>query len=141
MVGILIAALVLIAALFGISSIMQSYASAQQAKAVIETAKTAQMVSFANVVVIVVLALILAGVVYLLFRVIKARASSRRIDRRVNRLEAGRRYGAELREYLAEIEADRVRLKENPSEESESGLRIADDAEVDDFLETFLKDW
>ena len=65
-------ALVIVVLLFGLSSMSQSYAAAQQAQAVIETAHAAQIASAGNVVVIVTLAVLLlvaAGVIaYLLTR-------------------------------------------------------------------------
>lgn len=45
MICILIAALILIAVLFGVSSAMQSYATAQQAQAAIEASRTAQILA------------------------------------------------------------------------------------------------
>lgn len=57
--------LTLIVLVFGISSAMQSYASAQQAQATIETAKAAQMATFGNVLVIVVAVLVLFAVIAL----------------------------------------------------------------------------
>lgn len=59
--------LLVVVVIFGAASIMQSQAAAKQAEAVIETAKVAQMATFANVmvivlVVVVVLALLAAAV-------------------------------------------------------------------------------
>lgn len=64
---LLVVILLLVVVIFGAASIMQSHAAAKQAEAVIETAKVAQMATFANVmvivlVVVVVLALLAAAV-------------------------------------------------------------------------------
>ncbi len=139
MVIVLVIALVLVVLVFGVSSAMQSYASAQQAEAVIETAQATQMATFANVVVIVVMALvlvlILAGIVYLVIRL----SSKTKPDGRQDRLEAGRQHGAQLRQILARIDAKQSLLEDSSSEEFP--LVIADDEEVDEYLSTFFKDW
>jgi len=61
---ILVISLVLIVVIFGASSMMQSYASAKQAEAVIETAQAAQMATFGNVVVILLLAIVVLAVLF-----------------------------------------------------------------------------
>lgn len=132
----------ILALVFGVASVMQSYASAQQAQAVVETAQAAQMATFANVVVIVVMALvlvlILAGIVYLVIK-INRRPQPRVEDRRRDPLEAGRRYGRQLKQLQAENEAKQSRLVE-PSA-SEALLVVADDDQVDELISALLKDW
>lgn len=129
----------IIALVFGVSSVMQSYASAQQAQAVVETAQVAQMATFANVVVIVVMALvlvlILVGIVYL---VIRLNAKPKQ-DRRQNRLEAGRRYGRQLRQI--HVENDTKRLGRSAESMESLPLVIADDDQVDELISTLLQDW
>lgn len=141
--GVVILILVLV---FGVNSIMQSYASAQQAQAVVETAQAAQMATFANVVVIVVMALvlllILAGIVYLVIRLNSKPRQDRRSqiqpERGQNRLDAGREYGRQLRQIQAENET-----KQSLGEPStnEALLVIADDDQVDAFINSLFKDW
>ncbi len=60
---ILFILLLILALLFGLSSISQSYAAAQQAQAVIETARAAQIASAGNLVIIVTLALLLVAAI------------------------------------------------------------------------------
>lgn len=140
MVIAVVIALVLVVLVFGVSSVMQSYASARQAEAVIETAQATQMATFANVVVIVVMALvlvlILVGIVYLVIRI-----NSKTVqDRSSKRLEAGRQLGAQLRPHLARINAKQLASFEEPSS-VESLLVVADDDQVEDYLATLFKDW
>jgi hypothetical protein len=56
---LLVTALVIMVILFGLSSISQSYATAQQAQAAIEASKTAQIASAGNLVVIVAASLVI----------------------------------------------------------------------------------
>jgi uncharacterized protein HemY len=135
--GVVVLILVVV---FGVASVMQSYASAQQAQAVVETAQVAQMATFANVVVIVVMALvlvlILAGIVYL---VIKLNRRPRvQPDRRQNRLEAGRQYGRQLKQLQAENEPTQLRLGDPSASDS---LLVADDEQVDKYLDMLFQDW
>lgn len=60
--GALVVILVIVVLVFGVSSGMQSYATAQQAQATIETAKAAQVSAWGNLVVILVLALLIVTV-------------------------------------------------------------------------------
>jgi len=71
----LIAILLIIVVIFGISSGMQSYATAQQAQAQIEVAKVAQISSWGNLVTILTLALVIlvalmliVGVLWMLYK-------------------------------------------------------------------------
>jgi ABC-type Fe3+ transport system permease subunit len=68
MTVIFVLILLVLALLFGLSSISQSYATAQQAQAAIEASKTAQIASVGNLVVIIMAALvivvILAAVIF-----------------------------------------------------------------------------
>jgi hypothetical protein len=85
MITFFIIALVLIVVVFGVSSALQSYASAQQAQATIETAKAAQMATFGNVFVIVVSALLLLAVLGLIvYLVLQRQTSLRKIERPVS---------------------------------------------------------
>jgi hypothetical protein len=59
MTRILIAVLLIIVLLFGLSSISQSYASAKQAQAAIEASRTAQIASTGNLVMIITMALVI----------------------------------------------------------------------------------
>ena len=75
MVPLLIVLLVLVLALFGLASISQSYASAQQAQATIEAGRAAQIASAGNLVTILVIAVLvvfllvaLAVIAYLVYR-------------------------------------------------------------------------
>lgn len=132
----------ILALVFGAASVMQSYASAQQAQAVVETAQAAQMATFANVVVIVVMALvlvlILVGIVYLVIR-LNRRPQQPVEDRRQNRLEAARFYGRQLRQLQADNKLAPL-LLEAPSTE-ESALVFADETQVEEYLSDLLKDW
>ena len=56
---ILIAILLIIVVIFGVSSGMQSYATAQQAQAQIETAKVAQVSAWGNLITILMMALLI----------------------------------------------------------------------------------
>lgn len=138
MVWFLLIALVIAVLVFGVSSFMQSYASAQQAKAVVETAQVAQMATLANLLVIVVMALVivlvLAGLLYVAIKINKRSASSGTTDRRVDRLEAGRRYGRQLAQVQQDLDA-------REDEESADMYVVADDVEVDSFLSNFFEDW
>ena len=60
--GWLVVVLLIILAIFGISSSMQSYATAQQAQAQIEVARVAQVNAWGNLVTILVLALVVAAI-------------------------------------------------------------------------------
>lgn len=137
MIIFLVIAVVVLGLLFGVSSIMQSYASAQQAQAIEETAKAAQMATFANVVVIVVMALvlllILAGIVYLVIKL--NRRPQIQPDRRIDRLEAGRRYGRELKEINARNDTN-----QSLSSPHESSLVVADDEQVEEFINRLFQD-
>lgn len=137
MVIALVIALVVVVLVFGVSSGMQSYASAQQARAVVETAQVAQMATVANVLVIFVMALvlvlILAGIVYLLLKL------NRKPERQEDRLEVGRQHGAHLKQLLARIDAKQSKMKEPAADESV--LVIADEEEVGEYLGTLFKDW
>lgn len=64
---VVIALLVLIVILFGVSSTAQSYATAQQAKAQIETAQVAQINAWGNLITILTLALVIVVVLLILF--------------------------------------------------------------------------
>jgi preprotein translocase subunit SecG len=71
----LVALLLIIVVIFGISSGMNSYATAQQAQAQIETAKVAQISSWGNLITILTLALVIlvalmliVGAVWILYK-------------------------------------------------------------------------
>jgi glucan phosphoethanolaminetransferase (alkaline phosphatase superfamily) len=66
MVIFLVIALLLIVAIFGITSGMQSYATAQQAQAQIETAKVAQISSWGNLMTILMIMLIVLAALALI---------------------------------------------------------------------------
>lgn len=74
--------LLLLALLFGLSSISQSYASAQQAQAAIEASRTAQIASTGNLVVVVMAALVivafLAAMVLVAWLLLRAKAQPKR---------------------------------------------------------------
>lgn len=73
MIILLVIALIVIVLAFGISSAMQSYASAQQAQAVIETSKVAQMATFGNILVIVLVAVVLlAGMGLICYAILRS---------------------------------------------------------------------
>jgi len=80
MVIALVIAIVLIVLVFGVQSAMQSYASAQQAKATIETAQVAQITAFGNVFMIVVATLVFLAIIGLVMYVI-VRVQQMRNDR------------------------------------------------------------
>jgi len=61
-----IAVLVLVVIIFGVSSTAQSYATAQQAKAQIETAQVAQINAWGNLITILTLSLVIAVVLVIL---------------------------------------------------------------------------
>lgn len=123
--------LLLVVVIFGAASIMQSHAAAKQAEAVIETAKVAQMATFANVmvivlVVVVVLALLAAAVfVFAKRQTPRPAATPRRYyPERPLRLEVSRQNGilttsplelsdAELR-FLEEERAEWEAMFETP---------------------------
>lgn len=125
--------ILVIALVFGIASIMQSYASAQQAQAVVETAQVAQMATAANVIVIAVMALvlvlILAGIVYLAIKLTRRPQSYPAVDRRKNHLERARRHGV----YLLETKKETPTLPQEPAD-----LVVADDEMIDDYLSTLF---
>jgi NADH:ubiquinone oxidoreductase subunit 3 (subunit A) len=131
--GVVVGILVVV---FGVASIMQSYASAQQARAVVETAQVAQMATAANVIVIAVMALvlvlILAGIVYLALKL--TRRPQQLADRRQNRLEAGRRYG----KYIKQLREEKEALSLPQSQPTDEILVIADDDQVQDYLNTLF---
>lgn len=66
----LIAVLLIIVIIFGVSSGMQSYATAQQAQAQIETAKVAQISSWGNLITILTIMLIVLFLVVLIAMVL-----------------------------------------------------------------------
>lgn len=70
---LLVIAILILALLFGLSSMSQAYAAAQQAQAVIETARAAQIASAGNLLIIATLLVLLltalAVIGYLLMRV------------------------------------------------------------------------
>jgi len=63
---VLVAILVLVVVIFGVSSTAQSYATAQQAQAQIETARAAQLASTGNLVTILTTALVIVAVLVLI---------------------------------------------------------------------------
>jgi uncharacterized protein YqgC (DUF456 family) len=69
---LLVAALVIVVILFGLSSVSQSYATAQQAQAAIEANRTAQIASTGNLFIIATLSVLLLStlgvIVYLLIK-------------------------------------------------------------------------
>lgn len=75
MIIFVVIALIVVVVIFGISSGMQSYATAQQAQATIETARAAQMATFGNLLMILsilIVVLIVGGVlVYAMIRRVK----------------------------------------------------------------------
>ncbi len=130
----LVIVIVVLALAFFVSSAMQSYATAQQAQAVIETAKVAQTATIANVFTIIILSLVLllifAGIVYL---VIKLNRKPRQpVERRKDRLEAARRYGAQLQV-----------LKSNMAEipDDQADFVVADDEQVEAYVDSLFEDW
>ncbi len=76
MIIFLIAVLLVIVLVFGISSMMQSYASAQQAQATIETAKALQVATFGNVLVIVLVTLIVLAIIALAIYLVTRKTST-----------------------------------------------------------------
>jgi hypothetical protein len=70
MIIIFVVVLFLIVIMFGVSSMMQSYSSAQQAHATIEVANATQMAVFGNVVVIMLVAIFLLAILVLVGYVI-----------------------------------------------------------------------
>jgi ABC-type Fe3+ transport system permease subunit len=84
MTVIFVLILLVLALLFGLSSISQSYATAQQAQAAIEASKTAQIASVGNLIVIAVAALVivvlLAAVIFTAWLLHAKPQSSRRSD-------------------------------------------------------------
>jgi len=70
-------ALIVVVLVFGGASVMQSYASAQQAQATIETAKAAQMATTGTVLVIVLLSLILLAIIALVVYSVRIRSANR----------------------------------------------------------------
>lgn len=86
---ILIAVLLIIVIIFGISSGMQSYATAQQAQAQIETAKVGQIASWGNLVTILTMALLI--VVALAVIIVVLWMMTRRTGARSRQKAIGRR--------------------------------------------------
>ena len=79
-----IAVLLLVVIIFGVSSTSQSYATAQQAKAQIETAQLGQINAWGNLITILTMALlILLFAVYWFFLRSKARGQARAVAPRV----------------------------------------------------------
>lgn len=72
---ILIVILLLIVLVFGAASGMQSYASAKQAEATIETAKAAQVNAWGNLIVIMLLALVIVCVLALVVWMVLKRSA------------------------------------------------------------------
>ena len=79
---LLIIALVVVVLLFGLSSISQSYATAQQAQAAIEGSRAAQIASTGNLVTLVTIALVivamLAAVVVLTWLLLRAKTNPKK---------------------------------------------------------------
>lgn len=82
MIYVFVAVLLLIVILFGVSSGMQSYATAQQAQAQIEAAKVAQVNAWGNVIsiltfvaILFVVLLLIAAVIWLLYKRSQQRAT------------------------------------------------------------------
>lgn len=69
----LVIVIVLLALVFGISSISQSVATAKQAQATIETAKAAQMATAANTAVIVTAMIVILAILFLIVYLIVTR--------------------------------------------------------------------
>ena len=76
--------LFIIVLLFGLSSISQSYTSAQQAQAAIEASRTAQIASVGNLVVIVTLAIVLLVAIAVIAYLLHARQPGQRRNFRPN---------------------------------------------------------
>lgn len=77
MIIFLVIAIILIVLVFGVQSIMTSYATAQQAQATIETAKATQTAVFGNVFMIVVVGIFLLAVIALfLYAVVRSQPTS-----------------------------------------------------------------
>ncbi len=89
----LVAILLIIVVIFGITSGMQSYATAQQAQAQIETAQAAQVASWGNLMTILMIMLIvlavlvlIAAVLWLVYRNLVRRSTSARTSRSTNEI-------------------------------------------------------
>ena len=85
---LIIAALLIVLVLFGLSSISQSQATAKQAQAVIEASRTAQIATTGNLVTIVTVALViiavLAAVIVIAWLVLRAKTQPKRNWTRTN---------------------------------------------------------
>lgn len=85
---LIIAALLIVLVLFGLSSISQSQATAKQAQAVIEASRTAQIATTGNLVTIVTVALviiaILAAVIVIAWLVLRAKTQPKQNWTRTN---------------------------------------------------------
>lgn len=63
MIIFLVISLLILALVFGVSSISQSYATAKQAQATIETARVAEIASISNLVIILLLVLLVTAII------------------------------------------------------------------------------
>ncbi len=85
---LIVLAFVIVAILFGISSVSQSYATAQQAQAAIEASRATQIASTGNLVTIITVALViiatLAAVIVIAWLVLRAKAQPKRHWTRTN---------------------------------------------------------
>ena len=79
---LIVLAFVIVAILFGISSVSQSYATAQQAQAAIEASRATQIASTGNLVTIITVALViiatLAAVIVIAWLVLRAKSQPKR---------------------------------------------------------------
>lgn len=74
----LVIVIVLLALVFGISSIAQSVATAKQAQATIETAKAAQMATAANTAVIITAMIVILAILFLVVYLIVTRSNGQK---------------------------------------------------------------
>ena len=132
MIVLTILALLTIVFLFALSSISQSYASARQAQAVIETARAAEIAGIGNLIGILVLALMViavlgAGILFLL----RLNGSSRQSPRRSTNPQVAPANPANLDHLLTLLV---VQMLQNQLDQNASQLYIPP-AQVDDETE------
>lgn len=132
MIVLAILALLTIVFLFALSSISQSYASARQAQAVIETARAAEIAGIGNLVGILVLALVVIAVlgVGILF-FLRLNGSSRQSSRKTINPQVAPANPANLDQFLTLLV---VQMLQNQMEQNASQLYIPP-AQVDDETE------
>lgn len=130
MIVVFIVILLAVVVIFGVSSGMQSYATAQQAQAQIETARVAQVNAWGNVLtilavitIVIVAMLLIAAVIWVMYRRSlsrKPRAVSQSPDASAPALPAGKTLEMLLQMKMLELLMDRTQprnLLDTPREE------------------------